>query len=80
MELASSKFVMFFGDDDNVQVENLRQVIEILKVNSNLGVLLDTSISKFQYPEKLRKIKADEMAKNFYWYMGNAGCFIVRCE
>ena len=80
MELAASPFVMFFGDDDNVNVENLHSVIEILKSNNDIGVLLDTTLSKFQYPEKIKKIKADEYVKNFYWFMGNAGCFIIRTE
>ena len=80
MELAASPFVMFFGDDDNVNVENLLPVIKILKNNNDIGVLLDTTLSKFRYPNRINKIQADECAGNFYWYMGNAGCFIVRTE
>ncbi len=80
MELAVSPYVMFFGDDDNVHVENLQPVIEILKSNNDIGVLLDTTLSKFQYPEKIRKIQADECARNFYWFMGNASCFITKTE
>ena len=63
-----------------MHVENLRTIIEILKSNSDIGVLLDTTLSKFQYPEKIKKIHASEFAKNFYWFMGNAGCFILRTE
>ncbi len=80
MELASTPYVMFFGDDDNVHVENFRAVIEILKNKSDIGVLLDTTLSKFQYPEKIKKIQADECVEKFYWFMGNASCFIVRTE
>lgn len=80
MELAASPYVMFFGDDDNVNVENFKLVIELLKSNNDIGVILDTSLSKFQYNEKIKKINADECAKNFYWFMGNAGCFILRTE
>lgn len=78
MELAKTPFVMFFGDDDNINVDGFKPVIDILKANNDVGVLLDTSISKFKYPDKLKRINAVELADKFYWYIGNAGCFIVQ--
>jgi glycosyltransferase involved in cell wall biosynthesis len=80
MQLAGTPYVMFFGDDDNFSVERLIPVIDGLKRNSNIGVLLDTSFSKFQYEEEQKIIDASELARNFFWYMGNAGCFIMRTE
>ena len=58
MELASTPYVVFFGDDDRVNVSKLSFVVGTLETNSDVGVLLDTSKSKFQYSKPLKKITA----------------------
>lgn len=78
MEMAETEYVLFIGDDDLLNVENLKPVVELLKSESAFGVYIDSSKSKFRYQEKLKSIDLEELMKHFYWYIGNAGNFIVK--
>ena len=80
MELASSEFVMIIGDDDRIREDCLQELIQKLITNDNIGVLLDTHKSKIKYNENIKIIDETELVKNFFWYMGNAGHFIVRTD
>ena len=80
MELSETPFVFFIGDDDRINTTSLHVVLDVLKNNHTIGFLMDTSKSKFQYGEKIKKISTNELAKNFYWYMGNAGFFVIKAD
>lgn len=78
MELANTPFVFFIGDDDKLNVASLSFILDILENNNDVGLLLDSSKSKFQFRDELKKIELPQLTEHFFWYMGNAGFFIVR--
>jgi len=80
MELVRTDYLIYCGDDDKLNIKNLKSAIEFIKSKNDLGVLLDSYHSKFKYTEKIEAIDAEELVKNFFWYVGNAGCFIVKAD
>lgn len=78
MALAESEFVLILGDDDRIRKDCLKDILEILKSKSDIGVVIDTSISKVKSSHQNGVIKLEDMLKLFYWYIGNAGLFIMR--
>ncbi len=78
MELADTPFVFFIGDDDRLNVSSLPRILEIIENKNDVGLLIDSSKSKFQFSDDLKRIESHELTDNFFWYMGNAGFFVVR--
>lgn len=78
MELATTPYVMFIGDDDRINISNLINIFSLLEKHNTIGVLLDTCISKFIYSEEYKIISVEELVRNIFWYMGNASVFVVR--
>lgn len=78
MELADTPFVLFIGDDDRLNVSNLPRILEIIEKKNDVGLLIDSSKSKFQFSDELKRIESSKVTDKFFWYMGNAGFFVVR--
>ncbi|HNR19817.1 MAG TPA: glycosyltransferase family A protein [Bacteroidia bacterium] len=80
MELASSEFVMVLGDDDRVRKNCLVEIIDSLKSLKNVGVLIDICLSKEKDNFSKGEISLVNLIQNFYWYIGNAGLFILKTD
>lgn len=80
MELASSEYVMFLGDDDRIRKNVLPEIIQILKQTPDLGIFID--ISGYKHKEKIKAGTQDTTIffENLYWFMGNAGYFICKTD
>lgn len=80
MELASSEFVAVLGDDDRIRKGCLSDIINTLKSLESIGILIDTSLSKERHQFVNGEIELKTLIENFYWYIGNAGLFIMKTE
>ncbi|HMS70372.1 MAG TPA: glycosyltransferase family A protein [Saprospiraceae bacterium] len=80
MKLARSSYLMFLGDDDRLSSNAILKIINLLKTNSNLGLILDISRSKLNEIEENTFIDLSYLLKNYYWYLGNAGLFIIKSD
>ena len=80
MELADSEFVLILGDDDRIRKDCLKDILLLLKTLDNVGLIIDKSNSKVSGKFENQVLSLSILLKNFYWYMGNAGLFIVRSD
>jgi len=80
MEMADSDFVMVLGDDDRIRKDCLKDILFLLNTLDRPGVLIDKSNSKVSGNFENQVLPLNILLENFYWYMGNAGMFIVKSE
>ena len=75
MQLASSEFLIFLGDDDRITNGSLKRIIDFLNSHRDAGVVLDS----FGFKKKKKGfLSLPELLNNYYWNIGNAGVFITR--
>ena len=77
LELSSGRFSIFIGDDDRLRNDCLPGLVDFLDQNKTIGILLDSN------RDKLNKLKdashtLDQLLLKYYWFMGNAGVFIIK--
>ena len=77
MELANGKYIIFIGDDDRLRLDCLSTLINFLQENFSVGIFIDSSRDKLN-SIKNEFISLQQLLNNYYWYMGNAGLFIVK--
>lgn len=80
MEMAESDFVMVLGDDDRIRYDCLKEILFLLNTLDQPGILIDKSNSKVAGNFDNQPLPLEDLIENFYWYIGNAGVFIVRTE
>jgi glycosyltransferase involved in cell wall biosynthesis len=78
MYLAGGKFVLFIGDDDRISKGALSKLLMILKREKDACVIIDSANAKTSHAPG--SISVDDLLKDYFWYIGNAGCFIIRSE
>jgi glycosyltransferase involved in cell wall biosynthesis len=77
LELASGKYVTFLGDDDRYKEDGLKKIISALLINKNVSGLFDSHLFKKNPFPNNATVSLDQLLENFYYYIGNAGLFIV---
>jgi len=80
MELARAEYVMLLGDDDRIGGECMKSIIKTLESRDNVGILIDQSHAKERKFKIEKEITLAQLVESYYWYMGNAGVFIMRTE
>ena len=75
MQMASSEYLIFLGDDDRIKGGSLSGVIDFLKTHQDAGVVIDSSDFKKKTEEQLT---LPFLLRNYYWNIGNAGVFVVK--
>lgn len=80
MCLASGKYCLLLGDDDRLRDGSLPPLIAYLEKNEGMGLLIDTSLSKKAKVETPVTISLTNLLERYYYYMGNAGVFVVLSE
>lgn len=76
MQLASSEYLIFLGDDDRINDDSLQKIIDFLKSNKDIGVVIDSAY--FKNKEHNGEISLVDLLEDYYWYIGNAGVFVTR--
>ena len=80
MEIADSKYVMVLGDDDRVNENAIKNICDLLSVNSDIGLLIDQAeFKKKKFPSGAFPNLSD-LLRYYYWYLGNAGCFVIKTD
>ena len=79
MELASAKYLILFGDDDRLKPASLKKVVQFLEANPSTGNLYDSHLFK-RNPFGDAVVTLTQLAANFFYYLGNAGLFIVKSD
>lgn len=75
--LSTGKYTLLLGDDDRLKPDSLPSLISYLEENPDTGILVDTFFSKKYKVEKPVKISLEQLLRRYYWYMGNAGIFVM---
>lgn len=78
LELASGKYVTFLGDDDRYQENGFKKIIEYLEHHEEIAGLFDSHLFKNNSFGKDAIISLEQLLENFYYYIGNAGLFIIQ--
>lgn len=76
MEMASSEYLILLGDDDRMNDMSIPKIVDFLKSNKDIGVVIDSAGLK-NIPIN-RKILLPDLLKHYYWETGNAGVFIMK--
>jgi glycosyltransferase involved in cell wall biosynthesis len=71
IRLSKGKYWMFYGDDDLIPNGALSQIIDVLKKNEGIPVIIFNQDSS-QIISQEKRISIYECASNYYYYMGNA--------
>ncbi len=79
MANASGKFLILLGDDDRPNKGALFRIINFLEKHSDTGSLIDSNNIK-QNPFGDSRISLTQLLENFYYYIGNAGLFILKSD
>jgi hypothetical protein len=80
MELAGGEFFMLLGDDDVLVAGAVRGIVEALRAEEGCEVMLfrqEPPHPQLDFTERL-ELDAEEGARRFFYYAGNAGVFAVR--
>ncbi len=78
LELAKGKYCIFLGDDDRYKNDGLLKMISCLEENKNVDAVFDTYLFKNNHFENQSFVSLVEILLNFYYFIGNAGLFIIR--
>ncbi|HLG33415.1 MAG TPA: glycosyltransferase family A protein [Bacteroidia bacterium] len=77
MFLANGKYCLLLGDDDRLKPDSLPQLIAFLEENPDTGLLIDTANNKKDKVNKPTQLNLVQMLERYYYFMGNAGVFVV---
>lgn len=80
ISLAHGKYTLLLGDDDRLNDNSLPVLVKFLEENPDTGILVDTAYSKIQKQENTTSVSLTEFLEKYYWYMGNAGMFVMLTE
>lgn len=80
VELSDGEFCIVLGDDDRIRTDCLRDILDHLTTYPDTGLLIDKSNSKYSSEFEEGTLPLNKLLQNFYWYMGNAGFFIMRTD
>lgn len=80
LELATGKFVTFLGDDDRYKSDSLRKIISFLEKNHTTNGLFDCHLFKNNPFSDNAVISSELLLQHFYYYIGNAGLFIIQTD
>lgn len=79
MELANAEYLMLLGDDDRPKKGSLKKIINFLEANPKTGSLYDSHLFK-RNPFGDSVIFLAQLLENFFYYLGNAGLFIIKSQ
>jgi glycosyltransferase involved in cell wall biosynthesis len=79
MEIANAEYLILFGDDDRPQKGILKKIIDYLEINPRTGSLYDSHLFR-RNPFGDSIVTLPQLLENFYYYLGNAGLFIVKSK
>ena len=79
MELANAEYLMLFGDDDRPRKNIFSSIVNYLEANPNTGSLYDSHLFK-KNPFGNAVISLTQLLEHFYYYLGNAGLFIIKSD
>ncbi|MFO0322350.1 MAG: glycosyltransferase family 2 protein [Bacteroidota bacterium] len=85
VDLAVGKYWMFYGDDDFVPEKSLISIVECLNLNSSMPVFMfkqhikNRNVSFKDYTNE-NILSINELAQDYFYYIGNAGVFAVNRE
>jgi glycosyltransferase involved in cell wall biosynthesis len=77
LQKAKGKYAMFLGDDDKLSPVALSVLINFFENHSNVAALIDISRAKHNSLGYGRTISLNELILHYYWYVGNAGLFVL---
>ncbi|HKR03779.1 MAG TPA: glycosyltransferase family A protein [Bacteroidia bacterium] len=80
LELATGKYVTFLGDDDRYKEDSFKKIISLLTTNHEIGAIFDSHLFKKNPFKNEVFISLEQLLENFYYYIGNAGLFIIKTE
>ncbi len=78
VELSSGEYCIVLGDDDRIRLDCLPDILNHIKNFPDTGIVIDKSGSKAAGRFNESAISLNELLRNFFWYMGNAGVFVMR--
>ncbi len=78
LELAKGKYCIFLGDDDRYKNDGLIKMISCLEENENVDAVFDTYLFKNNHFKNQSFVSLQEILLNFYYFIGNAGLFIIQ--
>lgn len=79
-EMASGQYIILFGDDDRITPKCISTIVQILKSNTEVELLFDSSYVKKNSFSDGSRINLKQFVENFYYYVGNAGLFIYKLD
>ena len=77
MYLAKGKYCLLLGDDDRLKENKLPVLINFLESNPDVGLFVDTTNHKKSKVEKATDLSLVSFLEKYYYFMGNAGVFVV---
>lgn len=80
LELATGKYLTFLGDDDRYKDAGLKKIINCLESNGQIGILIDSHLFKKNHFGKESVVSLEQLLENFYYYIGNAGLFVIKTD
>ncbi len=84
LQHAPGRHYILLGDDDRFAPGSLRAIVDYLRLHPDAPVVLvQHDLSRHIYnfaPGTSATISLEEMARRYYWYVGNAGNFVVRSD
>lgn len=78
LELANGKFCIFLGDDDRYKPNGMRKMINCIENNRFANAIFDSHLFKKNTYSNEPFITLEDLLTHFYYYIGNAGLFIIR--
>lgn len=79
MQLAGGEYLILFGDDDRPNKGVLKKIVNYLLSNPKTGSLFDSHLFK-RNPFGDAVLSLPRLLENFYYYLGNAGLFIIKSK
>lgn len=81
LECSTSRYWMFFGDDDLLAPNGLKNIIEILEKNLDQPTFLFNSVQEKIFKDgDILKLTISEVAQKHFYYFGNAGVFAIKTD
>lgn len=83
-ELASGRYWMFYGDDDLVVEGALPKLIDLMERRGDVVAFIFNNITivgeRSTFLPAFERLSAEEAARRYFHYMGNAGVFALRTD
>lgn len=80
LELANGKYLAFLGDDDRYKENGFKKIISFFENNQHISGLFDSHLFKNNPFGDSAIISAEQLLQHFYYYIGNAGLFVIRTD